>query len=608
IVDFGLAKLSSETALTREGTTVGTIAYMSPEQAKGHNVDHRTDIWSLGAVLYEMVTGRRAFSADHDSAQLYLIINEDPAPVQTLRPDVPDALAVIIHRMLEKDAGARFASMDEVVAALDKLRSITPADATAPMRSGDALVRAREALARYDWSRAFTAYCEADAEVDLSAQDLEGMGLAGQWTRHTEGANEAWERAHAKYVCADRPADAARIAIELSHVALGSGQRSVCNGWLKRAENLLANLPDAVENGYLARAKAQIAIEADIELDAAMEFAATAMAFAERHGDSDLRALALQDRGRALVLKNQVTEGMELIEEAMSLAMSGELSSMVVGSTYCNMISMCDRIADYRRAGEWSDSAVRWCEPHSESGFHGICSVHRAVVMRVRGDWKDAQGEAERAIENSDGYLPAVAGEAFYLMGEIRTRRGEFGDAETSFQEAHQRGRQPDPGLALLRLAQGNVEASRALIDRALSADLIALDRIKLLPAGVEIALAAGRIDTARTRADELQSLADGYASIVFLGHAAHAAGAVKLAQGNAEEALTALTGACSHWKAADMPYDDARTRALKADAYWSTGDNDLANLEARTARAVFARLGARADLDRIDASIERHS
>jgi tetratricopeptide (TPR) repeat protein len=308
------------------------------------------------------------------------------------------------------------------------------------------------------------------------------------------------------------------------------------------------------------------------------------------------------------VLKNQVAEGMELLEEAMSMALSGEVSTMVVGSTYCNMISMCDRIADYRRAGEWGESAVRWCAPDDESVFPGICSVHRADVMRVRGAWEEAEREARRAIEHCGGYLPGVAAEGYYLQGTIHTRRGEFAEAETCFQEAHRRGRHPVPGMALLRRAQGNVKAARSLIDRALSADHIALDRIKLLPAGVEIALSAGDVETARSRADELQSLATGYNSTVFLAQAAHANGAVKLAEGNADGALATLAEACSLWKQAEMPYDEARTRAMMAEVYWAGEESDLADLEARAAQKTFETLGAGPDLERIEALLEQHS
>jgi tetratricopeptide (TPR) repeat protein len=605
IVDFGLAKLSGVTALTREGATVGTVAYMSPEQARGgREVDHRTDIWSLGAVLYEMVTGHRAFAAEHDSAQLYLIVNEEPKPIRSLRPEAPEALALVIQRMLQKDPAARFASMEDVVAALERMRS---SGGSGDHYVSGTLERARVAFDGQRWREAYEAFREADEDASLSPEDLEKWGSAAMWTSNVEDIVAARERAHAAYVKEGRTRDAARVAIELAHDASVNGRRSVCNGWLRRSESLLAGVPDAVESGYLARQKAQVAIEDDIDLEAALEYAATAREYAERFDDSDLLALALQDRGRALVLMDRVEDGMELLEEAMSLAMSGVLSPATVGSTYCNMISMCDRVADYRRAGEWSDSAVRWCAPHGESPFPGICAVRRADVMRVLGAWEDAEKEAERAIRASSGRHVLIAAEGFYLKGLIKTRRGEFDEAESCFQEAHQRGRHPVPGLALLRMAQGRAEAACSLIDRALEADSIALERIRLLPAGVDIALSVGDIGTARTRAEELQSLAGRYQSSVFHGQAAHALGAVGVAEGKPDAAVKALTEALQHWKAADMPYEEARTRLQLALAYWDLGDTDLASLEVSSARRVFQELGARPDVEHAESLTQSH-
>jgi tetratricopeptide (TPR) repeat protein len=268
---------------------------------------------------------------------------------------------------------------------------------------------------------------------------------------------------------------------------------------------------------------------------------------------------------------------------------------------------MCDRIADYRRAAEWGDSAQRWCAPHDESVFPGICAVHRADVMRVRGAWQDAEGEAERVIRTCDGRFTVIAAEGFYLMGEIQTRRGQFDRAESSFQEAHQRGRHPMPGLATLRLAQGRLEDARSLIDRTLQQDSIALERIRMLPAGVEIALAAGNVDAARDRARELHSLAARYESSVFRSRAEHAAGVVALAEGKIDDAVASLTAALTHWKAADLPYDEARTRARLAAAYARRGESDLAALEAGSARQVFTKLGANPDLERLDDADRRN-
>jgi tetratricopeptide (TPR) repeat protein len=605
VIDFGLAKLTGKTAVTREGTTVGTVAYMSPEQARGDQVDHRSDIWSLGAVLYEMVTGVRPFSGDHELAVIYGILNLEPAPAMSIRAEIPEALATIVHRALAKDPAQRFASAEEMGSALKAALSATVAGQSPNPSS--ALGRARAAFARQAWREAFEAFEEGDAQAELVADDLDRWATTAFWMNRIDVGIAARERAFAQFVKAGHVARAAGAAIELAHDNFDKGAQSVFNGWIARAERLLATVPDAVENGYLARLKALVA-RADRNLDAALEQATRAFEVAERHGDTNLRALATQDRGSALVMQNKVAEGMKLLDEAMAMAISGELSPLIVGTTYCNMISMCAKIADYKRAGEWSDQAVRWCQPHSESLFPGICSVHRAEIMRVRGDWAAAECQAALAATRCLGYGAVVGAEAYYMMGEIKLRRGEFAEAETLFQEAHQRGRQPIPGMALLRATQERPDAACSLIDRALSGCSTDLDRIRLLPAGVEIALTSRDVATARSRADDLVALAKQFESTVFFAHAEHAAGTVALAEDNVEAALALLTGARQKWQAAAMPYEEARTRICMATGYWKEGERDLAELEARAARSTFDRLGATADLRRADGLIAEHS
>jgi tetratricopeptide (TPR) repeat protein len=555
-----------------------------------------------------MVSGVRPFSGDYEAAVIYQILNEDPAPVMSIRAEMPEALAKIIHRALARNPADRFASMEAMVSALESIgsRTVTTAEPTAQVSSVRS--RAREALARQAWPEAFAAFEEADSQTELAADDLDRWATAAFWMNRIDVAITTRERSHAKYVKAGQPAAAARAAIELAQDNYHKGARSVSNGWLTRAERLLKTVPDAVENGYLSRFRAKLAIEADQDFDTALDHATKALEVAERHGDADLRALATQDRGRIFVLQNHVKEGMALLDEAMAMAISGELSAIVVGMTYCNMISMCEKIADYRRAGEWSDQAVRWCQPYSESAFPGICSVHRAEVMSVRGDWAAAESEAERAIGWSDGYSAAVAAEAYYVIGEIKLRQGKHQEAEALFQEAHQQGRLPVPGMALLRLAQGRFDAARSLIDRALSGGAVDLDRIRNLPAGVEIALEAGDVATARSRADELVSLAERFGSGVFSAHANHAVGTVALAEGDVEASLRLLSTARKSWQAVNMPLEEARTRVCMAMAYWREGETDLAELEALAARTAFESLGAAVDLARTDALIKEHS
>jgi len=324
-------------------------------------------------------------------------------------------------------------------------------------------------------------------------------------------------------------------------------------------------------------------------------------AIALRLRDSDLHALALQDRGRILIARGEVAQGMSLIDDAMAAAAAGELGPRTTGRIYCNMLTTCGQIADYRRAAEWNDAARQWCEPHAESGYPGICRVHRAELLRLRGAFPDAEAEARRAADQVGDLLPDVAGQAYYELGEVRLRMGDFERAEALFREAHQRGRHPVPGLALLRLAQGQVHAARNLIDRALDdPSTTRLERARLLPACVEIRIACNTVETARAAADELGAIASLYDSSALLAAAALARGMVELAEQRPADAAATLRRARRLWTDIELPYEAARTRVHLAQAYEALGNHEEAALELDAAGVAFTRLGAHADLGRI--------
>jgi pimeloyl-ACP methyl ester carboxylesterase/tetratricopeptide (TPR) repeat protein len=597
ILDFGIAKVA-DLNLTLAGAVLGTPSYMSPEQACGDPIDHRSDLWALGAVLYEMLTGRPPFEAESPRALYVAIQRQDAAPVRSLRAEVPPALEAVVQRLLEKEPERRYAGGREVA---DDLRRAllgdgaiaVAASTSAPLSADTQLERGRAAFARSAWREAYEALRAADAGGTLEAEDLERLAESAWWVSSGTASMRARERAYRQYLRRGEPRAAASVALALAEDHFHRPAPAVAQGWLRRAERHLEQVPERSEHGWLERLKCMLTLRLDPS--AAMAHAERAVAIARHAGDSDLEAIATQDRGRALVALGRVKDGMALIDEAMAAVTAGELTPRTTGRAYCNMMDVCHRIADFGRAAEWDDAAESWSEPHAESGFPGICRIYRASLLRLRGSLAEAERQAQRAANELTDFLTDVAGEAYYELGEIRLRARDLAGAEAMFGEAHTRGRDPQPGLALLRLAEGKPEAARTMIERALGdARPIALDRAKLLPALVEIRVACGAIETAADAAAELERIAETYGSPALVAAAALARARIELASGRAESAAAELRRACRIWTDIELPIELAQSRLLLAQAYTALGNRDDAALEERTAQAILSRVAAR--------------
>jgi class 3 adenylate cyclase len=456
------------------------------------------------------------------------------------------------------------------------------------------LAAARDAARRHDWREAFDLLLAADRAGSLEPDDLDQLAEVAWWLYRLDVSIAARERAYQGFLRLGNRRRAAMVAIDLAKHHYAKGESAIGAGWLANAERLLAAEPECLERGYLARIQSVLAFEGRGDFTAALERADVALAIASRFQDRDLLALAVHDRGRVLVAKGQVAEGNTLLDEATVAAVAGELKPMSTGIIYCNVISSCEEIADYRRASEWTEAARRWCERQSIGGFPGICRVHRAGIMRLRGEWSEAEREARRACTELREFNVGYAAAALYEIGEGRLAVGDLPGAEGAFREAHQLGRDPEPGLSLLRLAAGDVPGAMAGISRALSDEgLTPLGRARLVPAWVQIALAAGDRAAARAAADELAALSATYQTPATQAAAATALGSVLQAEGDCVGAIKAFKSAWRSWNEVDAPYEAAKARAALGRAYLGIGDNGAAQLELEVAKSAFDQLGA---------------
>ena len=610
LADFGVAKPLDAAAnqyLTTGGMVVGTPTYMAPEQAAADPAtNHRADIYAFGILAYELLTGEPPFANLPLGLLFAAHASREPEPITRRRPDVPSPLASLIARCLRKDPAERWDSADALGGVLEatalpaaslSMVAVDPSGLSEPcsaVAGAEHLIPARAAFARTAWREAYDGLRTADAAHALEAEDLERLAEAAWWLSDGTASLRARERAYRKYLQRVAPRAAAWVALALAEDHFHRLARSVGQGWLRRAERHLEGLPDVPERGWLYRLKFVVALEAERKPHEAMEYADRALEIARRVGDTDLEALALQDRGRALVVVGRVKEGMALIDEAMTAATAGELTPRTTGRAYCNMMSTCEQLGDVGRAAEWYDAARSWSEPYPGSGYPGICRVHRAGLLRLRGSLREAEHEARRAADELVDFLADVAGEAFYELGEIRLRMGDLPGAGEMFSKAHARGRDPQPGLALLRLAEGKSEAARSMIVRALfEPGLTALARAKLLPALVEINVACGEIDAAAEGVLQLETITTTYTSPALVASGALARGRVELVRGQAGQAMLHLRRACRLWAEIDLPIELAQTRLLLSRAYSALGNSGEAELEVRAAQAAMDRIGA---------------
>ena len=457
----------------------------------------------------------------------------------------------------------------------------------------DELLRARADFERGEWTAALQAWSGVEPDR-LSADDLSALGVAAFLVGRREVAVETFQRAFRSCEGSGDLAGAIASAFHLSMLFGTGGEPALAAGWTARAQRLLEELGrDAVATGYVAFLRMHAYLAA-ADWPAAAACAAETVAAAGRHGDRDLLALGLCSQGRLRIYSGQVAAGLALLDEAMAGVTAGEVSAIVFGHVYCAAIEGCQEIADLGRVAEWTSALHRWCAAQPGLvAFTGQCAVHRGQVMRLRGAWVEALEELTLAVERYRrvGSMDA-AGLAECERGDLLRLRGEYAAAEEAYQRSGEHGYDPQPGLALLWLARGSDRAASAAVRRLLDEPGAPVRRARLLPGAIDLLVATGQVDDARSAAVELDGVATDIATSALVAQAAYASAAVELAAGDPSGALPYLRKARRLWARVDSPYESARVRHLTGRALAALGDHESARQEWESARDAFLDRG----------------
>lgn len=455
----------------------------------------------------------------------------------------------------------------------------------------DLLATGRAAHAAQAWPESYEALKAAGEEMDLSSEDLKRLGEAAYWSGHIDDAVTSKERAYAKLVGEGQTGAAALVALDLAYLYKYRLAGAVSKAWVARAQRLLAGRPEVTEaKGYLLRWQCVTAFEGEGDPEKALELADETIAIGVELGDRSIEALGLMDKGRILVSLGRVNEGMELVDESMIAVVAGEVDPDATGRNYCNMLAVCDLTADYGRAREWSQAAEAWCRSHSDSAYPGICRIFKAELRWLHGEWDAATGDLQRAIDELTGFTPII-GAALYQIGEVELRAGKLPEAEEHFNQAHEHGYTPLPGMARLRRRQGDAGAAKQLLLDALGGNMPRLQRAKLLPELIDTELELGQLDEARAYLEELEQVGDLCNSPAMRAEAADRRAAILIVEGAPSDAISDLRTAIHLWNELQMPYEAAGTRRRLGEAHRTLGNDAAAAMEIGTAEKTLRRL-----------------
>lgn len=475
------------------------------------------------------------------------------------------------------------------------------------MDKSNALQQGREAFRHRSWADAYSFLVSADSETSLDAEDLELLAKAAYLIGKESGCTDTWARAHQKFLDQANTKRAANSAFWTGMLLFFRGEHAQGGGWMARARRLIDEYrQDSAESGLLLIPEGLQFLRKG-EAESAQELFSKAAEIGKRFNNPDLVILGRLGHGQSLIQQNKIDEGTTLFDEAMVSVVSDEISPIVAGIVYCAVIETCQNIYDLQRAREWTEALSRWCDTQPDLiPYRGQCLVRRAEILQLRGKWPDAMNEARRACELTRPSSPPATGEAYYRQAEIYRLQGKFSKAGEAYKQASKWGRNPQSGLALLQLVQGETEAAKMAIRNVESETQDRLARSRILPAYVEIMLASGELQDAEAGADELSDIASEVDAPFLQAIAARALGTVLLANAKHREALKKLRRSWGMLKTLESSYEAARTRVLIGLACRELGDENTAEMELDAASRVFQQLGASPDQSKTDSLLQK--
>jgi len=457
------------------------------------------------------------------------------------------------------------------------------------------LTKGQDAYRNQQWAEAYALFSAAEQESALEPEVLFKMGVAAYLTGKDSESTHIWSQAHAEFLNTEQNNRAVYCAFWLGMTLTSRGEEVRGSGWFSRARRILEDIQqECPEHGFLYLPEGLQNLGED-NGERAYALFKQALRIGKQFGNAELMILGRLGCGQALISQGKISEGTALLDEVMVSVEAEEVLPIAVGIVYCAVITTCHLTYDYQRAREWTSVLSHWCESQPEMvPFRGECLVRRAEVLQWRGEWSLAMDEIGHACDIlSDPFRQSAAGLAYYRKGELHRIRGEVSAAESAYQQARNLGEKPQPGLALLWLAQEKIEAAKKAIQLSIDARQDNTGRAKLLPAYIEIMLAAGAIEQAQSAAGNLLDISETIEAPYLRAIAAGEKGAVLVARKSSEEALSWLEKSSQILKSLDMPYETARIRILTGLAHRQLGDNATAELEFESAKWILKRIGA---------------